>query len=283
MILSHNVEDELSEMISIFNLRSGDFSKTGEIFTVDEFIPRIEEIQDLDILLVKLLNSGKTVYGYTVEGFKDIDERSMHRCNDFAFFLSYCINTILHNRVQKALNTDLIKAHLEVSMMALHDSMTGLYNRQGFFKEITPLLTSDTNIGKYLYIFSIDMNRLKYINDTFGHSEGDFAITTLAHAISKTMGELAVCARFGGDEFIAAIVSDGNTTYSVSEFTQKLLSCVETTEGVAKKPYPIRASVGMYCLPISLDMNLENMIASADEAMYEMKRNDKERAALPGR
>lgn len=273
MLTSYDIPDEITELITILDIQGQNFLPPGKVFSIEAFLPYIVDAIDDDILIINILSSGNTVYGFNVEGYKDIDERKMQRCNDFSFFLSYCLGTILHNARQKDLTSSLIKSTLEVSMMALQDSMTGLYNRQGFFKEIEPLLAMDYNLGKYLYIFSIDMNRLKYINDTFGHADGDFALTTLAHAIVHTIGEAAICARFGGDEFVVAIISEEENAYSAAEFSQRLIQNIDMTEGITDKPYPVRASVGMNCLPIEPSMNLESMIAIADEAMYEMKRN----------
>ena len=278
MLSSTKFEDDFTEMVSILNLRSGEFRTVGEIFPIEDFIPDIDAIENTDVFMVRLLNSGETVYGYSVEGFNYIEERGMQRCNDFGFFLSYCLNTIVHNARHKKLTEGLLKANHEVSMLALHDSMTRLYNRQGFYEKLTPLLSATEQLGKFLYIFSIDMNRLKYINDTFGHADGDFAITTLANAIKRTVGDDAICARFGGDEFVVAIIYDRENALSADVFSQKLLTYIDTSEGVSDKPYPIRASVGVQCLPITPTINVESMIAAADEKMYIMKKESRKSA-----
>lgn len=271
MLSSYEVPDAFSDMVSILDVHSGQFAPTGEIFSIEEFIPHIQDLGDSEVLLIKLLNSGKTVYGYSVEGFHDIDERSMQRCNDFAFFLSYCLNTILHNGKQKELADGLRKANQEISIISLLDSLTGLYNRRGFSHTIELLLSKEQNIGKYLYIFSIDMNHLKYINDTFGHAEGDFAIATLANAIAKTAGEHAVCSRFGGDEFVVALLHDSDSAYSSDVFYQQMQDAVAATNDVSQKPYPIEASIGMTCQQLTSTTNVESMIATADAYMYQMK------------
>lgn len=275
MLSSSKIENDFTDMVSILNLRSGEFTAVGETFPIEDFLPDIDELQNMDVLIIKLLNSGEKVYGYCIEGFNDIDERAMQRCNDFAFFLSYCLNCITHNMKQQELTNGLIKANEEISMLALYDSMTKLYNRQGFYKKINPILAKEQLLGKYLYIFSIDMNRLKYINDTFGHAEGDFAISTLAAAIASTIGKDAIAARFGGDEFVVAIISEQKDAYSSKEFEHQLFDNIRSAEKVADKPYSIEASVGMQCLPIDAHINLESMIAAADNEMYIMKRNSK--------
>lgn len=273
MLSSCNISDDFSDMVSILDVRSGKFMPPGEIFPIEDFIPNIDNIEKTDTLIVKLLNSGGSVYGYSVEGFQEIDERGMQRCNDFSFFLSYCLNTIIHNGRQKELTDDLLKANQEISMKYLQDPMTGLYNRRGFYHEMEQILTDEQNLGKYLYIFSIDMNRLKYINDTFGHVEGDFAILTLSNAICKAIDEDAICARFGGDEFIVAVLHDCKDIYSTDKFYQQMIDVISSTEGIHQKPYNVEASVGMVCQRITSSINVESMIATADEYMYQMKQS----------
>ncbi len=275
MLSSGKVDDDFTDMISILDLRSGNFGAAAEKFPIEDFIPNIDDIENTDTLIVRLLNSGKTVYGYSAEGFCDIDDRKMQRCNDFSFFLSYCLNTIVHNATQKELADGLLKANHEISLMSLHDPMTGLYNRRGFYHEMESLLKDTQNRKNYLYIFSIDMNRLKYINDNFGHAEGDFAISVLTKAILDNSDNDAVCARFGGDEFVIARIGETENRYSASEFLEKILASIALTEGIRHKPYPISASIGMCCLPVTPSINLENMISAADEKMYEMKRSYK--------
>ncbi len=275
LLNSYEVPDGLTDMVTLLDVRDKNFRKPGKVLALKDLIDYISSKIDDDILIINILCSGNTVYGYNIEGYEDIDERKMQRCNDFSFFLSYCLNTILYNAIHKELTTGLIKANLEISTMALQDSMTGLYNRQGFYKEIEPLLDMEYNLGKLLYIFSIDMNKLKYINDTFGHAEGDFAISTLGHAIQHVTGDLAISARFGGDEFVVAIVSERENAYTATDFSETLKHCIAMTEGLSEKPYPVEASVGMICLPITRNMNLENMIAIADEAMYKMKKESR--------
>ena len=273
MLSSCKIEDAFSEMTSILDVRCEHFTHPGESFPIEDFIPDIDAIENTDMLIVKLLNSGKTVYGYSVEGFSEPDERSLQRCNDFAFFLSYCLNTIAHNAKQKELADGLFKANEEISLMSLHDPMTGLFNRRGFQHEFQRLLNEKADEKRFLYIFSIDMNRLKYINDNFGHAEGDFAIITLSQALSQTFPKHCICARFGGDEFVIAVLHRDPEAYCISQINQKLQEHISLTNGVSCKPYPITASIGMSCQPFDTSLNIEALIATADKYMYEMKNN----------
>lgn len=171
MLSDNDITDQPHEdfhtMVSILNLRSEEFLPLGSRFSIEEFIPNLETADSTDILIIKLLNSGSTVYGYSVEGFDHIDERCMQRCNDFSFFLSYCLNTIVHNKTQKNLADGLLKANEEISLLSFIDSLTGLFNRRGFYHEIEKLIHCEENLGKYLFIFFYRYGRFKIYQRSF--------------------------------------------------------------------------------------------------------------------
>lgn len=104
------------------------------------------------------------------------------------------------------------------------------------------------------------MDQLKYINDSFGHAEGDFAIKTVAYAIKKAGGQDSVCARFGGDEFVCAIA--GN---KAGEYTEEVF-CKWVDEAIAS----------------SKDKGLERdkMFLAADRTMYARKAERKKARIL---
>lgn len=272
---SYEVPERYSEMVTILRSNNEEFEKPGEKFSVTGLIPRLEKLvqQDsgADVLVVRLLNSGKNVYGYIAEGFHELDDRRLQRCNEFAMFLSHSINTVLHNLKLNELNQNLTEAYNEISLLSIQDPMTGIYNRRGFSQKLEELLNQKINFGKYLYMISIDMDQLKYINDTFGHAEGDFAIITLANVMAQIGGKDTVCARFGGDEFTCAIISDACSEYQDKELSEKINQMIQVSERVSQKPYPITASVGISCCLISEEMDIEALIMSADKKMYQDK------------
>lgn len=275
LLESSEVPSEYSEMVTILRGNNQEFQEPGERFPVEEIMPCLQDVLqeggETDILIVRLLNSGRTVYGYIVEGFRELDERRVQRCNEFAMFLSHSINTVLHNSKLETLNRNLIEAYNEISSMYIQDAMTGIYNRRGFYQKLDELLKQEDSEGKYLYMISVDMDRLKFINDTYGHAEGDFAITTMAKAIHKTGGEKAVCARFGGDEFICALLSDKEDAYGEREWAENMNRNIMSFPDVADKPYDICASVGIACQVVTDKLDAESMILSADQSMYKDK------------
>ncbi|HBI61881.1 MAG TPA: hypothetical protein DDY31_11835 [Lachnospiraceae bacterium] len=263
------------EMVTILWDYRGEFREPGEAFNIAEFVPHLDKViqqgGDVDTLVVRLLNSGRKIYGYTVEGFQDLDDRRLQRSNEFAMFLSFSIDTVIHNYQLAKLNGNLTKAYNEIANLYILDPMTGIYNRRGFFQKFDGMMSEEENIGKYLYLFSIDMDGLKFINDTYGHGEGDFAITSLSKAIIQIFGEEAICSRFGGDEFTCAVVLEKKDCYTVEGMSGELLDVLGRIKGVKEKPYPITASIGMICEQITSEMDIESMLTTADQLMYQDK------------
>ena len=263
------------KMATILNELDGDFKEPGEIFDISEYlIPGIEKIMENEstsILVVHLLGSGAKVYGYVAEGMDQLDERSLQRNNEFSMFLSHSISTVLHNKELSQLNQNLTKAYEKIATLYVKDSMTGILNRRGFYQALDGQMARDQNLGKYLHIYSIDMDGLKYVNDTYGHAEGDFAITTIAHAMVAVGGDSAFCARFGGDEFVCAMITETENGDSATEFQTKLVNYISKVPETAQKPYEISASVGTCCEKITGRINTEGMLSRADQLMYQNK------------
>lgn len=275
LLESNEAPESYGEMITLLRGHHGEFAEPGERFPVTDLLPDFQEFINNDenenVMVVRLLNSGKDVYGYVIEAFYELNDRSLQRCNEFAMFLSHSINSVIHNRQLQELNKNLTEAYNEISQLSLYDPLTNVNNRRGFYQELRALLSKKENLGKYLYILSIDMDKLKHINDTFGHAEGDFAIVTLAKSIVKVCRNYdssSICARFGGDEFTCTILSDHLDAYHAETISQDLSDSIQQTPGVSNKPYPIAASVGLSNCQLSADLDIESLIIAADKKMY---------------
>lgn len=278
LLESNELPENYNQMVTILRGHHGEFATPGETFPITELFPGLEEfIQNDDnenMMFIRLLNSGKEVYGYVIEAFYELRDRSLQRCNEFAMFLSHSINTVIHNRKLQELNQNLTAAYNEISILSLHDPLTNINNRRGFYQELRALLSNQDNIGNCLYILSIDMDKLKYINDNFGHSEGDFAIATLSKAIVSVCRRYhpsSICARFGGDEFTCAIPANQTEPYQVETISRDLSEAIKRLPDVVKKPYPITASIGLSSCLLTVDMDIESLIIAADKKMYQNK------------
>ncbi len=265
-----NVTDEFNDMTSILYIKNGKFDESNSHFNVNNFIPNFDELlpKPGNTFLVRLIHYGKQVYGYTVDEITEPNLRNLQRCNEFDMFLAHCLNTVLHNFALNEVNRNLEKAYEEITALSIHDPMTGAYNRRGFYNMLNSKLREDYNKDKYLYITFIDLDGLKGINDNFGHKEGDFAITTVAHALQQIDVPDPLCARFGGDEFICAFFADAPTDFTKEDIRKQVLSNISKTPGVADKHYPIDFSIGVLCQHINKISNVDSIILSTDKMMY---------------
>src|SRR6267142_61932 len=92
--------------------------------------------------------------------------------------------------------------------MALRDDLTGLHNRRGFIALATQQLTWARDSGQHMVMFFADLDGLKWINDHYGHGEGDREISLAAACIKETFRRFDVTARLSGDEFVALIMEE---------------------------------------------------------------------------
>ncbi len=171
----------------------------------------------------------------------------------------------------KSINIQLKSANSELERLYIHDHMTGLLNRRGFYRQFRQQLQESAGKNLSVILISADLDGLKYINDTFGHIEGDNAITTVGRALMTSAIQGEVCARFGGDEFtVAGIISDPSQTYFES-FKTRFRTYLAQYNAVSEKPYQVESSIG-YCIkPLSDTIDLDEMSKIADNRMYEDK------------
>ena len=102
-----------------------------------------------------------------------------------------------------------INTQAQLYSLYVKDALTAIYNRHGFYDELRNRIAKLAGKRKMLFMASVDLDQLKLINDHYGHIEGDFAIRSIAQAISDTAVEVdGICARFGGDEYVMCLVEE---------------------------------------------------------------------------
>ena len=227
---------------------------------------------DIRILMVQLLQNQDETMGYIISGINDWTFRSQERFEEEALFLSAALNAVVRNRRLKEANDAILS-------MAEHDSLTGLYNRLGFRHELERLLTAPEYQDKILTLFSMDMDRLKHINDVYGHQEGDNAIQSLARGIRDAAEGKGICARYGGDEFAFALFTDEALDFRAEEIREKIERVARQES--ANREYLVSASIGASSSPVLNHRPLEELFLEADQKLYrdkeqrKMMRNEK--------
>lgn len=159
--------------------------------------------------------------------------------------------------------TERKEAEEHIRHISFHDNVTGLYNRAYFEEELKRL---DTRRSLPLSIIIGDVNHLKLTNDTFGHSEGDRLLQTIAQIMRKCCRDEDIIARWGGDEF--AVILPGTP-----EVTAKSI-CSRIQKSTEKHPTAllIRPSIALgTAVKTQADENIFSVISEAEEQMYEDK------------
>jgi diguanylate cyclase (GGDEF)-like protein len=91
----------------------------------------------------------------------------------------------------------------KIRELSVTDELTGLYNRRGFFQlALSRLNFLSRSADDTLLLLMFDLDGLKQINDTYGHSEGDTALKSFADILKQTLRQDDIIGRIGGDEFI---------------------------------------------------------------------------------
>ena len=161
------------------------------------------------------------------------------------------------------------KMNAALSQLYIRDSLTGLYNRMAYDKLAIPLFASSISSGNSCGVLFADVDRLKYINDTFGHDMGNLAISTVASALKQCCPSTSVTMRYGGDEFVCLIPNCNEE--QLSQITQNILTLLRQLSNLSTQLFSIEASIG-YVVTDDPTSSLNDYINRADEEMYLIKK-----------
>ena len=152
--------------------------------------------------------------------------------------------------------------------LSTKDALSGALNRQGLEKLAKPFYTQNRKNGLTTVLFFVDINKMKHINDKFGHLHGDLAVKTVAAAVLETIPKNWLCIRYGGDEFL---VIGNSKNYNGEDYCTMIKERLTKKTSVMHLPYNLTASVGTYSVPPQTDLTLEQAIENVDNIMYEQK------------
>ena len=158
-----------------------------------------------------------------------------------------------------------------VRSLSLDDELTGLSNLRGFMTTSKQQLKSSARSEKGFQVWFFDIDNMKYINDTYGHSAGDTALIQTATIIENTFRGSDIVARIGGDEFAAlAIECEGRESADLIETRLKKLLIDQNKNKYFG--YSLSISYGVAQYYPSATVSVEELLAKADRLMYSQKR-----------
>ena len=225
---------------------------------------------DTSIMLPDLLNQEREASVFYFMPVHFLDQSMGYAVLRYALSEPHKFTCIIRNwlkNVNSGLHISRTTHRLE--SLSTRDGMTSAYNRRGMELMLDQMLRRAKPDDSVL-AFVIDMDRLKYINDTFGHADGDFGINAICSAANSITKEGELCVRAGGDEFYVV----GIGQYDLSEAEQRIArfqQAIDQLNATLHKPYPLSASIGSACIPLSSGMTVMGVIRIADAKMYENK------------
>jgi len=164
------------------------------------------------------------------------------------------------------------EAEEKIEYMAYHDELTGLPNRNLFYRSLKQELKKAKNHQKKLALLFIDLDRFKGINDTLGHLIGDQLLQDVAKRLQKCVQDNGIVCRIGGDEF--TIVLPSNEREDSERLAQKIIRILEKSFSIQGNELFITPSIGISLFPTHGEME-EELIKKADMAMYHAKARGK--------
>lgn len=177
--------------------------------------------------------------------------------------------------IRKILNHDRLLSKLD--MLYVTDPLVQIYNRNGLSKLTDPIFARCVKNSEDVMIMFIDMDNLKLINDIYGHSEGDFALHSIAKAMKYASDEKKeqIPARYGGDEFV--IFATNLTNEQADEISLKINEHLNLINATSGKPYEVHVSIGYYITKADPSNDLDKLIKIADQIMYADKKMKKKK------
>jgi diguanylate cyclase (GGDEF)-like protein/PAS domain S-box-containing protein len=159
-------------------------------------------------------------------------------------------------------------AESQRDFLAMHDPLTGLPNRALFRLHLDREL-GRIGRGENLAVMFLDLDRFKFVNDTFGHQAGDKLLQAVAERLGSTVRDSDVVARLGGDEF-AIVQADAEQPVQAEAMARRLIEAVATRYVLDGFEAVVGLSIGIALAPDD-GVTAEHLLKNADLALYRAK------------
>ena len=270
MIDGFNEDSKLGDIIEIDNTLHGLPYKLGETINssnwIEEYPVKGRFIQgDIQQYNFNSILSIPIKYDNNILGVVSIErlEESIFSNKDVQFLelLTDTIGSILtwKNEYKKMYKS------------AIHDGLTDLLNHKAYKERLNEELSRAKRFKQSLVLLILDLDKFKRINDTYGHLYGDYVLTEVSAILKDSVRNIDICARYGGEEFAIVLVNtDIENARPVAErIIEKVSEFHFNKDGIEEN---MTISAGMSEYP-NHSIEMKKLIAHADLAMYEVKKN----------
>lgn len=232
----------------------------------DQLLPDwVWDCDEPQSFFVRLLHQRDSIYGYCVIRYDEGHIPSLF----FQQWTATISSALRHLFNQQKLQ----RLYEERRKSSITDPLTGLYNRRGLEEIVIRTWDVHCRAGEPVTVLTFDMDNLKPINDTYGHSAGDDALRTIASVLRRMDWAGAVSARTGGDEFLLFLprCDEAGAHRAIAAIESELAQLNQ--ENGAK--YEVAMSIGWFTTIPTLSITLARCIRESDQRMYAVKHTKK--------
>ena len=251
-----------SETIDIIYGMEKGVSIPRQTISVKDLIPNYDpDSSGSDIYLFVPLHADAECFGYYVS------KNYVKTIKDF--YINSLTRHIAAGLGRARQNIRLETLNKLLADISVRDELTGLYNRMGYEKIAIPYLDEIRNAKLKSVIMVADINRMKVINDKYGHLQGDTAIKVVASVIKSSVPSNWKAVRYGGDEYV--IIGEYSDSEDMESIKREIAEKVKRVSQDLSLPFKLSVSVGYVIIEPNNSLGNEEYFRMADEAMYEMK------------
>lgn len=236
-------------------------------------------VRDEDPLLHSILNKATLHIGTNpqdiLDGWRRTPDNPLTKYLVFSLLFFALLLLYQFFKLRKTNKKQALTAQHEIWFQANHDFLTKLPNRFQLKNELHQALEIARQRGTHIGVMIMDLDNFKEINDTAGHAIGDEVLIHVAHRIQSVILPPNITARFGGDEFLIVIQENASEERLRAICTQ-LIETMATSLSIQQKSFVVSLSIGVALFP-DHSQQTDELIMFADQALYQAKRNVKNR------
>ena len=163
--------------------------------------------------------------------------------------------------------------------MAATDPLTGLYNRRHFGRVLDQLFSESQRYDSDLSCVMIDLDGYKQLNDAHGHQLGDQLLVAAGKVIAANLRKMDIAARYGGDEFVLLLpkAHTGEASGVAQRIREQYFIC---SAEILHRADGVRMSVGIGSVRANAAASPDQLVAAADQALYQAKGAGRDRIAV---
>lgn len=164
----------------------------------------------------------------------------------------------------------------QLQQIAQYDPLTSLPNRLLLADRLNQAMAQTNRYKQPFAVLYLDLDGFKNVNDTYGHEAGDQLLIAFATNMKRTLREIDVIARIGGDEFVILLLNL-NDMHACTPMLNRLLESAKKPVSINNQLVEISASLGITFFPQSVEVDADQLLAQADYTMYQAKSAGKNR------